>query len=54
VAAHDVRSPVAPADFERTFHVARKLEENPVFKPTTPDEIGPEDGQGAVCHEATE
>jgi hypothetical protein len=41
---------IAHADLTRTHHLAQKFEGNPVFKPTTPDEIGPADGQSAVCY----
>ena len=41
---------IAETNLTRTFHLARKYEGNPVFKPTTPDELGPADGQRAVTY----
>ncbi|MBI5690438.1 MAG: glycosyl hydrolase family 32 [Verrucomicrobia bacterium] len=41
---------IASTDLKRTLHSARKLGSNPVFRPTTPEEIGPPDGQRAVCY----
>jgi hypothetical protein len=41
---------IEQTDLTRTFHLAKKLESNPVFKPTTVDEIGPADGNRAVCY----
>jgi len=41
---------VAHTDLERAFHLARKLERNPVLQPSTPEEIGPADAQRAVCY----
>ena len=41
---------ISETNLTRTFHLARKYEGNPVFKPTTPDEIGPADGQRAVTY----
>ena len=40
---------IAETDLTRTFHLAEKLEGNPVLKPTSTDEIGPADGNRAVC-----
>ena len=41
---------IAETTLTRTHHVAKKHAGNPVFKPTTPDEIGPADSQRAVCY----
>ncbi len=41
---------VAETNLARTYHSAEKFPGNPVLRPTTPDEIGPADGQRAVCY----
>ena len=41
---------IATTDLKRTWHSAQKFAGNPVFKPTTPEEIGPADSQRAVCY----
>jgi len=45
---------IAQTDLTRTFHTAEKFEGNPVFTPTTPDELAAstsgERGQKAVCY----
>jgi len=45
---------IAQTDLTRTFHTAAKYEGNPVFTPTTPDELAAsksgERGQKAVCY----
>ncbi len=41
---------IARRDLRRTFHLAKKLPGNPVFKATTAEEIGPADGERAVCY----
>ncbi len=41
---------IATTDLTRTYHLAQKYEGNPVFKPTTPDEIGSADSQRAVTY----
>jgi hypothetical protein len=41
---------IAETTLARTFHQPTKYAANPVLKPTSPDEIGPDDGQRAVCY----
>lgn len=41
---------IAETTLTRTFHLARKLDANPVLRPATAEEIGPADNQRAVCY----
>jgi hypothetical protein len=41
---------IAETTLARTFHQPKKHAANPVLAPTSPDEIGPNDGQRAVCY----